>query len=69
MAIDLFSSPPSCVSNDPGSWCAQVWNSTHLDLAGRPDQLGLAGRQAVQDRVIGVIALVVRILMHRMIRG
>jgi small conductance mechanosensitive channel len=66
--IDLFSSPPSCVSNDPGSWCAQVWDSTHLSWLADLTNWDWLVAKPFKIAVIVVLALVVRILLHRMIK-
>ena len=68
MAFDLFSSPPSCVSNDPGSWCAQVWDSTHLNWLADLTNWDWLVAKPFKILVILLIAFVIRILLHRMIR-
>lgn len=68
MAIDLFSSPPSCVSTDPSGWCAQVWNSTHLNWLADLTNWDWLVAKPFKIAVIIVVALIVRIVLHRMIK-
>lgn len=68
MAIDLFSTPPSCVGNDPGSWCAQVWDSTHLAWLADLTNWDWLVAKPFKIAIIVVIALIVRTVTHRMIR-
>ena len=66
--IDLFSAPPSCVSTDPGSWCAQVWNSTHVAWLADLTNWDWLVAKPFKIALILVIAFVFRVLIHRMIR-
>jgi small-conductance mechanosensitive channel len=68
VAIDLFSTPPACASNDPGSWCAQVWNSTHVSWLADLTNWDWLVAKPFKIAVIVVIALVIRMLLHRMIK-
>jgi small conductance mechanosensitive channel len=68
VAIDLFSTPPSCVSNDPGSWCAQVWNSTHINWLADLTNWDWLVAKPFKIAVILVLAFIIRILVHRMIK-
>jgi len=63
----LFSTPPSCVSNNPGSWCAQVWDSTHVAWLANLTNWGWLVAKPFQIIMIVLVALVVRTLLHRMI--
>ncbi len=66
--IDLVSTPPACVSNNPGSWCAQVWNTTHVSWLADLTNWDWLVAKPFKIAIIVVVALVVRILLHRMIR-
>ncbi|HJP79480.1 MAG TPA: mechanosensitive ion channel family protein [Pseudonocardiaceae bacterium] len=66
--MDLFSTPPSCVSADPSSWCAQVWNSTHISWLADLTNWDWLVAKPFKIAVIVVIALIIRILLHRMIK-
>jgi small conductance mechanosensitive channel len=56
------------VSNNPGSWCAQVWDSTHVSWLADLTNWDWLVAKPFKIAVILVIAFVIRILLHRMIR-
>jgi small conductance mechanosensitive channel len=56
------------VSTDPGSWCAQVWNSTHLSWLADLTNWDWLVAKPFKIVVIIVVALIIRILLHRMIK-
>ena len=68
MIDQLLSTPPSCVSNDPGSWCAQVWDSTHVAWLADLTNWDWLVAKPFKIAVIILVALAVRILLHRMIK-
>ncbi|HEY4456375.1 MAG TPA: mechanosensitive ion channel domain-containing protein, partial [Pseudonocardiaceae bacterium] len=56
------------MSNDPGSWCAQVWNSTHINWLADLTNWDWLVAKPFKIVVIVVVALIIRIVLHRMIK-
>ncbi|HEY2696147.1 MAG TPA: mechanosensitive ion channel family protein [Pseudonocardiaceae bacterium] len=56
------------MSNDPGSWCAQVWNSTHINWLADLTNWDWLVAKPFKIAVILVLAFIIRILVHRMIK-